>query len=603
MRIDQRPVSPAELPSIFLHICLCVTSPNVVAMMLSMAAAQTVDVLVKKLATYHRHEVSELQLRNCVVANPSRLCTLISSFTELRCLRCVASLLKPYDVRILLLPALKKLETLEFTIDERLSPLQARSIRNLARCNFAPQFPSLQSIYVEVAGSDNIDIVSDLMLHFPNLNDLHVHFLRGQFGDASDKCRRLWESHQSLRRFTFTSEVPSTACQFAYPHMNSADCGVLCGNVLCTRDPHTTGNCWLMRDLCERKQALPNHQTLVVVRPSSTATEQMRQAGVTNEWTSVKSLCLVLLGMFNNLQYPCASGAYHDALVYFLQQFRSINGHGEYEHMTELNVNSFHCADNLDMTAVLQDAGLTSLTALSASPCGIRRQGALGRLALACPSLNDLDVRVYADVASCERCREGLDVDADDAAELAVSHNGGRLTFIGVPRFGSLDFLSRCNVRELRLGATDCDPPEGLGELLGFNERLRCLVLSYDGVHLDLNLYKNLKGLRNLRLLSVLSTACYDNIYPRAYMQSVGSFMERLKVFHVHFTDTKGNTERLTWVRRAPTVVEQVYRLGPLLIAPVFFGRVLTGAPCVVCTTQTFIGLVKPKYRGVHTKF
>ncbi|KAL1480211.1 hypothetical protein MTO96_051230 [Rhipicephalus appendiculatus] len=270
------------------------------------------------------------------------------------------------------------------------------------------------------------------------------------------------------------------------------------------------------------------------------------------------------MDLSSNAHYPCADVAYHDGLVDFLRHFRNNNESEQYEHLAELNANSFHCGAGLDMTEVLLEAGLTSLTALSLSPCGLRRL---------------------------------------DAAELSVGRNGGRLTFVAVPRFRSLDFLSHCNVRELRMGGRNLLKSKQLGDVLVLNERLRCLILGYDDMEFDASLYKNLEKLRNLRLLCLRSRAYHDTLDVKGYIQSLGSSMEHLKVLHVHYTGRNHSFQRLTWVRRAETVLELRCELDDVLVEPFLCGRVLSDSPCVVCTMQTFIGLVKPKYRDVHTKF
>ncbi|KAH6940764.1 hypothetical protein HPB50_006474 [Hyalomma asiaticum] len=587
-------------------------------MKVRIAASETGEALRKYMTSVHfRESVRELGLNNCVVARPSDLLSSITAFSRLRIIRCVACSVRPFDFLYLVLLTLRTLERVEFTLDERLSENQILAFySSVASFKSNQGFVSLQHVYVEVAGSDRIDVVSRLVSLSPNVRELHVHFLRGNFIDAAMKCWRLWQSNKHLRSFSFTSEVPSPAQLFPNRYAGFMELAALCGNVLSTRTPHDSWNCFTLNELAKplrpgrelRPRTTSRHVqagiATVVAIPSSIQREStVRDAGAEDVWTDVRNLCIVLLCPFNCAHYPCANVTYRDALADFLRNFRTIHESGEYEHLTELNVNSFHCDADLDMTEVLFDAGLTTLRALSVSPCGVRREGAWQRLALVCPCLNDLDVRVYSDVLQCRFCQEDLQLTSRDAAELSVGHGGGRLTFVGVRRFVSLLFLGHCNVRELRLGGKHFVVPEQLVGALVFNERLRCLVLDYDSMKLDAVLYKNLQRLHKLRLLCLRSGAYHDTLGIRFYIQSLGSSMEHLKVLHVHYIDSLGASERLTWVRRAGTIPEQ-RPLGSWLPPETWLcGCVIDDAPCVICTMQTFIGLVKPKYRDVHTKF
>ncbi|KAH7934889.1 uncharacterized protein LOC119404170 [Rhipicephalus sanguineus] len=575
-------------------------------MIVSMKTTDEVELLEKYLTSVcPRDRVWELRLTNCVVGSPDALLSLILGCPSLRTLRCVACSAEPYDILRFILPMQKTLHTVEFTLDERMSEKQVRSICfSLATAESPEEFLNLRYVYVEVSGIERMDVIISLMNISVNVSHLHVHFLRGNFAEAVVKCKMLWDCREHLSSFTFTSEVPSTACLFSPQYMSPVVGGAICGNVLYTRKPHTSWNCFMMNELAMRQRPLrPGRETVVVVPWWLTAVQMMREAGVRNTWSDVRNLCVALIDPSSYTHYPCAGVAFHEGLVDFLRHFRNNVEYEEYEHLTELNVNSFHCAADLDMTEVLFDAGLTWLTALSLSPCGVQRLGSLRRLTVACPFLNDLDVRVYSDVLRCSRCQQDLQLSSKDAAELSVGRNGGRLTFVGVPRFKSLDFLSRCNVRELRMGGSSMVAPEQLGDPLVFNERLRCLVLGYDNMQFDARLYNSLKKLHNLRLLCLRSCAYHETLQVKGYIQSLGSFMNHLKVLHVHYTGPDGSFQRLTWVRHADTIEELRYELDDVLIEPVLCGRVLSDAPCVICTMQTFIGLVKPKYRDVHTKF
>ncbi|KAH7971538.1 hypothetical protein HPB49_025580 [Dermacentor silvarum] len=571
------------------------------------AAGKLEELLKGAAAVCLSTDILELWLTNHIVADPSYLRVRITACTNLRSLCCVASSVTVQDIVYSILPVLTQLENLEFTLDERVTSNDARAIRLLLRTKVVPAYSQLRCVYVEVAGNGNIDVLGHLLELWPNVSGLHVHFLRGHFENTVRKCDGLWNGRTKLRRFGFTSEAPSTVHCYPRTNLFFDDCAGVCGNVLFGQGPQIWSCCLIGEPGETRGQKLlRGKHAIAVIRFTNDSTgDGMREAGFCNDWTGVKNLCLVLRKPFIDTQYTCAGAVYHGALVDFLRRFRGISGSGEYEHLTELNVNSFHCAADLDMTEVLCDSELTSLKALSVSPCGIRRVGALRRLALACPSLNDLDVRVYSSIPWCWGCEEDLDLSADDAADLSVGHNGGRLTFGGVPRFASLDFLSRCNVRELRVCTKHCLLPSELGDLLQTNEKLRCLTLGYDTLQFDVETFKNLKRLRCLRLLCLLTAASHGQPYVKGYMKALGSSLDQLEALHAHYTDTQGATDRMTWVRYLEEVEEAGQILDSLPVEPhLLCGSVVNDAPCgAICTTQTFIGLVKPKHRDLPTTF
>ncbi|KAL1480212.1 hypothetical protein MTO96_051231 [Rhipicephalus appendiculatus] len=154
---------------------------------------------------------------------------------------------------------LKTLHTVEFTLDERLPEKQVRSI---CCCHAAPvspgEFLNLRNLYVEVAGSERMDVIIALMSLSVNVSDLHVHFLRGNFAEAVAKCKKLWDSREHLRAFTFTSEEPSTAL----PLLTS---------------PQAGWNGFMMNELAMRREPLqPGRQTVVVLPWCLTAVQMMR---------------------------------------------------------------------------------------------------------------------------------------------------------------------------------------------------------------------------------------------------------------------------------------------------------------------------------------
>ncbi|KAH7946417.1 hypothetical protein HPB49_024604 [Dermacentor silvarum] len=570
-------------------------------------------VLQEQLDTFDRIEiVHELELTNCVVADPDDLCRCIIRCTQLRKLCCLSCGIRASDLVRFILPKLAHLSHLECTLDESADNDEAWRVRDAVQhsVGFAR---TLHHLYIEVADLLRFRVLTDIMKICPSVIDLHVHILRGELSAAVARMESLWCHIRRTECYKITSEVPPRVQREPYTErpledLHFRDCANVCGNLLFRRHPPYR-NCTRLRDLAVCTEPLhPTDPVIVVINNDDTTPVQMqiRDAGLRNRWCDVRSLCLVLVGEdVPHMEFARAGGDFHSGLVTFFGYFKS--GPGGINHLKELNMSSFHFEDETDFTQVLSEAGLTTLTALCVTPCGIWHEGALERLATTCIELDDLDVRAYNDSRMCLRCWQPLDL--SPAAAIQLSLNRGRLTFCNVVDFASLDFLRYCpRISELRMAGMCRDPMTRikiLADKLDQNVLLRCLVLSFDGMLFDEDMCESLEKLECLRFLCLQTAIRHDISAVRSFIERVTSDHPlTLEIVHLHFTDNEmGYPQRYTWVR-GPESVEQL-RLGDEAPSPdpqEQQGRVFTDRPCVICSTAAFIGLVKPHNRGSRTQ-
>ncbi|KAH6931573.1 hypothetical protein HPB50_025462 [Hyalomma asiaticum] len=551
--------------------------------------------------------VGKLTLTNCVVADPDDLLRCVMRCTELRMLYCLSSGIRLKHLVDYVLPALKNLSHLEFTLDKRedVEELSTTS-HNIRTCDTLSE--SINYLYVEVAGSSRTELVTEMISRLPNVFELHVHILRGKLSDLVSIIEGAWRESAHILCLKITSEVPPEVQREPRDDVPSdgprfGDYANVCGNLLLRRDPPTR-NCFRLRDLAVRTDRLhPIEPVIVVVNIDETTPihVQMGDAGTKNEWYDVHSLSLVLVGPDGPfLQEVARAGeSFHSGLVSFLDQFRSKST--AISSLKELNVSSFHFREDLDFTEVLSEAGLTALTALSVTPCGISHPGALQRLAATCTQLEDLDIRIYTNYRKCFRCWQPLSLCPVAASQLSL--NRGRLTFSNVMDIYSLHFLSVCQISELRMSGMCSDPRKRVKDVIAAvrqNESLRSLVLNFFGIVFDQDFTESLAMLLALRFLCLQTPMPHDIFTVRSFMETVTTSSPMLEVMHVHFTHNEtGSTQRYTWVRKAESVEE--LRSAEAPPGPVQ-GDLFTDRPCVICSTQTYIGLVKPHNRGARTQ-
>ncbi|KAH7944029.1 hypothetical protein HPB52_014743 [Rhipicephalus sanguineus] len=525
--------------------------------------------------------VVKLDLTNCILLSPDDLNEQIGLCRSLETLRCVGCALRVIDLHTLLLRNLWSLEIVEFSILSEADETEAELQRLKTAQSHA--FSKVKTVYVEVGGEHNFQLLSAILRVCPLLDDLHVHFVRGRFWIADLQCHDIFaKCPPSLAMFTFTSEEP-VSCQ----DERFRSCIAVCGNTRYRR--RNFWNCVTLRNLMfPRAVHLPSELTVVAVdfdegKPTA---EWFREAIAANVWVSVFSLCLLLFPAdTTGVVYPTVGGLYRASLRDFFSKAM--------RHVRELNINSFHFGSDLHLAHLLQQGSLPALQSLSASPCGIRRPSVLRWLAHHCPLFVDLDVRIdrRGRLQSCPVCDSAFQ--ADDAEFMSEFSDGprplfqrglSRLTLTGLRLYGCLWFIESCKpTTTVRL--CDSTSPSDLNyellvDVLATSGALRCLVLQAESLDFTVpSLLDNLSGLACLEYLYLLSSAPLFDDVAETSVRALTTRLRRLLCLHAHHRRNDGTDHRITRLRT---------------VEP------LTGGPCIgCCSTATFIGHPKPLNRGI----
>ncbi|XP_070380116.1 uncharacterized protein [Dermacentor albipictus] len=562
--------------------------------MVALRAHQGLSSLVEKLeAVKSLLAIRALDLTNCILLEPNELPLHIAKCTGLQILQCVACPLRPSALLHLMLNRLLRLKEVEFTlvaetdVDSEIMEVHstASQVPGILALN-------LRRMYAEVSGDLNFKLLSALLRYCPLLEELHVHFVRGNFINALLECNAILEQGVNLETFTFSSEVPASFQCLPPTALDFTSCATVCANVSYQRSSNMW-NCVLIRDLAvgyTNPLHLPQQLVLVAVHNAEGCTpEWIGLAALGHFWTNVRQLCLLLLpAQPSDGAYATAGVAYRDSLHDFISV--------KLQQVVELNISAFHFGPDLDLTALLQDGSLEHLQSLSATPCGLRRPSALRRLAQNCPDFKELDVRYdrRGSFVRCAVCDGEFLLDHEDMLEMCdsapVFHNAlARLTLSDVHVRFFLWFVEACPAVSVRL--SDCPSPShpdypSLGQRLARNSSLRCLVLRHHVLPFgDACLLENISRIHHLQYLCLLSAApLQDNDAAESLQAFSARLKPHIKCVHVHYrSSTDGIEKRITWMKRAraPT--------GGVLVRD---------GPCFLyCSTATFIGLSKPLNR------
>ncbi|XP_070380145.1 uncharacterized protein [Dermacentor albipictus] len=562
--------------------------------MVVLRAHQGLSSLVQQLETMTLvPAISALDLTNCILLEPNELPLHIAKCTGLQILRCVACPLRPSALLHLMLYRLPCLKEVEFSlVAETDVDSEIREVHSTASQVPGALARNLRRMYAEVSNDLNFKLLSALLSYCPKLDELRVHFVRGNFMNALLECNPILDQGLNFETFTFSSEVPASNQRLPSTPLDFTSCAAVCANV-CYRRSSNMWNCVLLRDLAVgyiNPIHLPQQLVLVAVHHEEGITaEWFSLAGFGHFWTNVRQLCLLLFpAQPSDGLYATAGAAYHDSL----RDFISV----KLKQLVELNINAFHFGPDLDLTTLLQDGSLEHLQSLSATPCGLRRPSALRRLAQNCTELKELDVRIdrRGSFVRCAICEGVFVLHPEDIPEMhdatPMFQNAlARLTLSDVHGRISLWLIETCPALSVRL--SDCPNPShpdypSLGQLLSRNSSLSCLVLRHDALPFgEACLLQNICRISRLQYLCLLSAApLQDNDAEESLLTFSDSLKPRIKCVHVHYrSSTDGIEKRITWMRPhgAPT--------GGVLVR---------GGPCFIyCSTATFIGLSKPLNR------
>ncbi|XP_070377666.1 uncharacterized protein [Dermacentor albipictus] len=531
----------------------------------------------------------EFDSTNCIFADRNILPAWIGSCSNLRILRCVGCPIPLKNLLWLLHKRLVQLEVLEFSLV--LSHAEAddvtRTVRQRLSRTPVTLARSLRRVYTEVGGDVNTVLLCSLLRFCPNVTELHVHVLNGSFRRCVVQVDKIFASGPQLERFTFSSDIPPKLEFVPFEITPFIRQSFVCANVNSSRD---SSSCVWMRDLTQAlaRRVLPSQLVLVFTPGADVLSATISAAVERHFWMAVRNLCLVLLPeqSFSAVPEAIADSACLSGLREFFPVVR---------YVVELNVSSFHFSQDLDLTKLLQDAGLVFLQALSTPPCGLRQPRAAWRLAHAFRRLVDLDVRVERRgyFLRCTLCQLEFRLDPADMADLHVAYtesrrNLRRLTLSGIPNLGPLDFLQRCKVEELRLidCLCTCHPDfPNLGKLLTSNEKLIFLAIRQPTLPFATQqLLVNVTRVKRLEYLCLQTGLSVSWNIAKTQVGMLAALLPKLKYLHVHYWDKENcNVQRLTWMR---------------FDRPECGGRMIWNATCMLCSTATFIGLSKPRNRG-----
>ncbi|KAK8769192.1 uncharacterized protein LOC144109666 [Amblyomma americanum] len=545
----------------------------------------------------HAATLLELHLTNNRITEADDLCRLIMRAKGLRTLECIASSVKARHLLRVIPRPLEHLTRLEFSMvdEEDEARRQIDQIGKPAGGVFSDTVAGkIRCMYVEVAGDANFDLLELFLEYCPNVIDLHVHLVSGNFNSAVLRCANVLANRPIMETFSFTSELPSPMPLEPPAALDFGHCAHACANVLYRREGQRW-NCKRLRDLATSTEPALPEPLIVVAVLENDLDEQIRQAALLNNWSAVHSLCLVLLSR------PALGGPVH-AAVSGTRLFHAITHLlRHFENLTELNVNSFHFAPAVDLTVLLANCSCR-LQALSLPPCALLPENALWRLA-ECRTIEDLDIRSGYDGPrrACPGCVLGLNLNPFLFEKLSVSALRGRLTIYSEFTVHRLDFLVGSVLAELRIVDKSPNPVPDyrrLGWFLSVNPAVRTLVLSYTGLNFTHRPFQtDILKLSQLRYLCILSEETASGEYAGGIVKEMSQAMKNLKVLHLHYHNLQDVPQQLTWLLDAedPLVLQGLVAGPPGERRP---GRIVHGMPCVLCSTQTFIGLKRPRNRG-----
>ncbi|KAH7971125.1 hypothetical protein HPB49_019128 [Dermacentor silvarum] len=530
-----------------------------------------------------KDNLQELNISNCIVANPDDLLWYISGMQTLQTLRSVAC---PLNASFLLDSLLRSLETvihLEFSLvdnkeDAEEQLIKIRHIEHMAN-EHRNRETKLRKVFVEVAGEENMQVLSAFLMYCPHVTDLHIHMLHIARADVDvATCMRIVEGMHSLEVFTLTCEALLPTQPEPNRPLDLQYCAGIHGNVV-FRKRQNGLNYALLRDLSRSSIAvLPGEPTVMVAFDTPDLEGRLHDAGSWHDWSDLRSLCIVLFSQRpDDTVYPAVGAAYDGVLRDFFGRFSSLS---------ELNVSSFHFGDGIDFTELLSTPALQRL----------RAAGAVRRLAISISDIEDLDIRlnVGGRHQSCHSCNQQLVIETADTSVFSVSTGQGRLTFCNVPNLASLSFLGSCQVPHLRFIDIDDNPCFDYNSLAkaictNLNDSLRSLVVkigSLNFLHPSFTVRVPCAARYFWSACAYCPTRGCSRRFAESVIKSLAVKLGSISYLHMHYVDEAGREARLTWIRLLDGIAGQSHR-----------GEVMAGKPCIMCSTQTFIALAKPRRR------
>ncbi|KAH7935795.1 hypothetical protein HPB52_013594 [Rhipicephalus sanguineus] len=544
-----------------------------------------------------RHNIDEmdgkllsLNISNCIVAQPEGLLSLLPRLQNLQSLSCIACPLRASVVLEHLLTSLHNVAHLEFSFVETEHDAKAELAKILQlKHEHKDRDTQVRTMYAEVSADASMEVLKAFLRYCPQITDFHLHFMHfANYHDISTTVVGAVELVRNLKVLRTTCEAQS-AMQSSRPAaiaslpLEMQCCFGMQANMVFERKRF---NCAGIRaQLLSTNTRLPHEPVVLVALNRADFDVTLPILVRSSEWGDLQSLCIVHFSQQNERVYPTVGATHKTTLRHFFGRLCNI---------VELNVNCLHFDDGIDFTELLDTPTLLRLRALSLPPCGLHKSGALHRLALGTSDIDDLDIRLNIDGCHncCNYCSKELILDPEDVRAFGV--RSGRLTLSNVPNLASLNFLKDCPVANLRFIDVSEKPRFDFKELAGSVHRcdtLRSLVVKLAAIDLDTESLKNsLCPAEALERVCLLSKTELQTSVAEQVVEALAGQLPSIFYLHVHYVDIQtGRDTSVTWMRLPEDDAAAQPRRG----------KVMSAKPCIMCSTQTFIALVKPRRRGL----
>lgn len=544
------------------------------------------DVLRCKIAEVGDN-LHSLDISNCIVAIPAFLLSVASDLSNLQAISCVACPLKVSLLLDRLLWSFENVTQLEFSLVDGKDDTKEEltKIQCLASVH-AGKETNIRKMYVEVSDKHNIRLLMRFLEYCPLLKELHVHFVHEVSPDwCALVCASIARDLPGSGTLTVTCEAPFTAYSDLRQPVDLRYCIKLHGTVVFRKNLRAL-NFAQLRDLALSPDTTLPLEPVVLVAVDSA--ELGFLIGILqHNWSHLRSLCFLLYaGNIDQSAYPTVRPMHDSALRQFFARLLNL---------VELNVSSLHFGEGVDFTTLLTAPAMQRLRALSLPPCGLRSEGAVRRLALKLGDVEDLDIRLNMDGRhkKCPSCANELAIDPTDAS--AFSTGIGRLTLSNVRNLVSLNFLAHFKMAHLRF-IDDSNVPrfgyKALSTALRACEALRSLVIRMSLIEFCVPSFETLLSpVSALERLCLLTKNKLRASYAEAVVEAMASQLPSIFYLHIHYVDVEtGSKTSTTWIRLPEG--ETAGRPSK--------GKVMSGKPCIMCSTQTFVALAKPRYREVQ---
>ncbi|KAH6941158.1 hypothetical protein HPB50_014457 [Hyalomma asiaticum] len=544
-------------------------------------ANATDDVLRLKIDEV-QDNLQSVDMSNCIVADPASLLSLLSRLPDLQSLSCVACPLKPHVLLGHLLTSLQKVSHLRLSFMEDKRDAMEELLK-IPRFSFqhGNKQTQIRKLYAEVADHENMIVLSSFLQYCPCVQDLQVHFQQHASPPIDVTAEALFERLRTLEELTITCEVQSSQPSEV---LDLPSCRDMQANAVFRKSPTRFNYADLYELAHSPSPLLPHAPVVLLVADGEDLQLSLGAASLSTEWKDLRSLCILHLSHdVDQTAYPVISATYDAAFRDFFDRLSNL---------VELNVNSVHFGDDADLTKLLNVAAKMQLRALSLAPCGLPKRSAVRMLALALVSIDDLDVRLNRDGrhSSCEYCDRALLVNPADVNGFGTRRSG-RLTLSNVPNLVSLDFLGSCPMPDLRFIDVSDQPRfdfKALAQAVRHNDALRSLVVKLPDIDFDIESLKEcLPPARALERLCLLSRTKLDTSTAETTVEALAGLLPSIFYVHIHYVDEAHAESAVTWIRLSEGDAEDVPRRG----------KVIAKKPCIMCSTQTFIALAKPRYR------